>query len=71
MDKTIFPKLKHKNDNYGNIAHVDNLQKKLDCYFLCVCDWPFNQQRHKVTRIHNAILFIDISTMLDITIVIR
>ena len=38
MDKTIFPKLKHKNDNYGNIAHVDNLQKKLDCYFLCVCD---------------------------------
>ena len=27
MHKTIFPKLKHKNDNYGNIARVDNLRK--------------------------------------------
>ena len=27
MNKTILPKLKHKNDKNGNIVNVDNLRK--------------------------------------------
>ena len=30
--KRIFPKLKHKNDKYGNIANVGNLQKNANAF---------------------------------------
>ena len=34
--KTIFPKLKHKNEKCGNIVNVDNLRKTrlLECFFI-------------------------------------
>ena len=44
MDKTIFPKLKHKNGNCGNIAHVDNLQKNWTVTsFVCVIGHLINK----------------------------